>query len=334
MIWHASQGLRVPAIAQRLNLSQKTVRQWLKRFNVAGPGALEDAPRSGRPATYTPELVGAVSATALTPPKELGLGFGSWTLDRLETYLNEQRGIPIKRSRWMMCCGPKGYAGASRKPGLASGSPRTSRKKGLIERLYTDPPAQSVVVCLDEMGAEASKSCPGQQVVAALAQAGQPVQRAKQEIDYGRRGKGDVFGAFRPATGEAWTEPYARRTTANGVDFLERVEAWVDSAVERVDVILDNLSVHRATDVLVFSLAHPRWEVVFQPRYAAYLNLIEPWEQVCQAIRQAMVYWNKHRPPFVWGRRRRHQPRRPAGVALAPNVTRTCRMNHLMGRGT
>ncbi len=99
MIWHASQGLRVPAIAQRLNLSQKTVRQWLKRFNVAGLGALEDAPRSGRPATDTPEQVGAVIATALTPPKELGLEFGSWTLDRLETYLNEQKGIPIKRSR-------------------------------------------------------------------------------------------------------------------------------------------------------------------------------------------------------------------------------------------
>ncbi len=188
------------------------------------------------------------------------------------------------------------------------------------------------------MGPEAAKSFPGQQVVAARPPAGQPVQRAKQEIDYGRRGKGYVFGAFRPATGEALTEPYARRTTANWVDFLERVEAWVDSAVERVYVILDNLSVHRATDVLLFSLAHPRWEFVFQPRYAAYLNLIEPWwkvlrslalkgqrfetwEQVCQAIRQATVYWNQHRHPFVWGRRRRHQPRRPAGVALAPNVT-------------
>ena len=32
-------------------------------------------------------------------PKDLGLPFGSWTLDRLQSYLNEQRGIPIKRSR-------------------------------------------------------------------------------------------------------------------------------------------------------------------------------------------------------------------------------------------
>jgi transposase len=29
----------------------------------------------------------------------LGLPFASWTLDRLEAYLNEEKGIPIKRSR-------------------------------------------------------------------------------------------------------------------------------------------------------------------------------------------------------------------------------------------
>jgi transposase len=40
-----------------------------------------------------------VVATALTDPKELGQAFGSWTFARLECYLNEERGLPIKRSR-------------------------------------------------------------------------------------------------------------------------------------------------------------------------------------------------------------------------------------------
>ena len=55
--------------------------------------------RSGRPATYTSEQVAEVLMTALTNPQELNLPFGSWTLDRLETYLNAQKGTPIKRSR-------------------------------------------------------------------------------------------------------------------------------------------------------------------------------------------------------------------------------------------
>jgi len=38
---------------------------------------------------------------------------------------------------------------------------------------------------------------------------------------------------------------------------------------------MDNLNTHTAMDVLLFALAHPRWEFVFQPVYAAYLNLLE-----------------------------------------------------------
>ena len=51
--------------------------------------------------------------------------------------------------------------------------------------------------------------------------------------------------------------------------------------VGRVYAVLDNLSTHRAVDVLLFQLTHPRWEFVFQPTYAAYLNLIEPWWKSC-----------------------------------------------------
>jgi hypothetical protein len=100
---------------------------------------------------------------------------------------------------------------------------------------------------------------------------------------------------------------------------------------------VDNLTVQRATDVLLVALAHPRREFVFQPKYAASLNLIEAWrkilrslalkgrrfetrEQVCDAVRAAAAYRNAHRHPFIWGRRRRHRLRRRAGIGLLPNV--------------
>lgn len=191
------------------------------------------------------------------------------------------------------------------------------------------------------MGPEAAKSFAGPELVHAqpeLTESGlQPAERATQEIDYGRRGKGYIFGAFEPATGEALTQAYGRRTIANWIDFLERVERWLPLTCVRIYAIVDNLSVHRATDVLLFALAHPRWEFVFQPKYAAYLNLIEPWwkilrslalkgrrfetwQQIEQAVTAATAYWNQHRHPFLWGRRRRHQQRRGPGIALTPAV--------------
>ncbi len=99
IVWLSRQGRRVPAIAKELGIGQDTVRLWLKRFNAEGLAGLKDEPRSGRPATYSAEQVGEVVAASLTNPRSLGLPFVSWTLDRLEAYLNEQKGFPIKRSR-------------------------------------------------------------------------------------------------------------------------------------------------------------------------------------------------------------------------------------------
>lgn len=192
------------------------------------------------------------------------------------------------------------------------------------------------------MGPESAKSFRGSRLVHAdpgIDDQGQPrpAERATQEADYGRRGKGYIFGAFRPASGEALTAPYGGRTTANWVDFLEKADAWLPAEFDRIYAVVDNLNAHRAPDVLLFSLSHPRWEFVFQPKYAAYLNLIEPWwkvlrslalkgrrfetwEEICRAVAAATAYWNAHRHPFVWGRRRRHRPRRQPGVAVVPGI--------------
>ena len=99
MVNLARQGLLAPAIAREMNLHESTVRDWLKRFNAKGLAGIQDEHRSGRPATYMPEQIGEVIAAALSKPDALELPFGSWTLDRLEAYLNEQKGIPIRRSR-------------------------------------------------------------------------------------------------------------------------------------------------------------------------------------------------------------------------------------------
>jgi transposase len=174
------------------------------------------------------------------------------------------------------------------------------------------------------MGPVAAKSYPGQQVIEIKAR---PAQRATQEIDYGRRAKGYVYGALWETTGQCWTQCYPRRIKAHFVDFLCFVDEQIPPEVERIYAILDNLEMHHCQDLLLFMIHHPRWEFVYQPKYAAYLNLIEPWwkvlrslalkgrrfetwEEVVVAVEEATAYWNAHKHPFVWGRRRRHQPPR------------------------
>jgi transposase len=190
---------------------------------------------------------------------------------------------------------------------------------------------------MDEMGPGAAKRSPGQQAIDVTVR---PAQRAKHEIDYGRRAKGSGYGALWAATGTCWTRGYPRRSQTHFIDCLCDGDQQVPAGGERIDAILDNLGRHHCHDLLLFLLHHPRGEFVYPPKYAAYLNLIEPWwkilrslalkgrrfetwQEVVEAVEDATGYWNGHKHPFVWGRRRRHQaPRRTRKYAFTVKVLR------------
>jgi DDE superfamily endonuclease/Winged helix-turn helix len=334
VVWHVGRGEAPPAIAGALGVDAETVRRRIRRFNAEGLAALEDHPRRASRdllgqrgcdgdrhcAHRAAEPGPAVRLVDAGPPG----GLAARAQGRRDAAQPDRRD-PAQ--------GGPALAPPRDLVRRARGS-RVRGKKGRIETLYTAPPGGSVVVCLDEMGPLSAKSYPGREPVRTQPP---PAGRARQEIDYGRRGKGYVFGAFRPATGAAFTQPYPGRGTGNRVAFLDQLEEWVPAGVERIYAIADNLGTHRAPDVLLFMLAHPRWEMVLQPKYAAYLNLIEPWwkvlralalagrrfetwDEVWEAVDQAAAYWNAHRRPFVWGRRRRHRPRREPGIAVLPKA--------------
>src|SRR5947209_7919954 len=92
-------GERPYQVADRVGVGRMAASEWLHRFNAEGLEGLTDHPRRGRPPTYTPEQKAEVIAAALTKPEALGLPFASWTLDRLQAYLAEHKGVGIKRTR-------------------------------------------------------------------------------------------------------------------------------------------------------------------------------------------------------------------------------------------
>lgn len=162
-----------------------------------------------------------------------------------------------------------------------------------------------------------------------------PRGRAAIELDHGYRGSGYVFGALIPATGEALTAWYRKRRLEDWFDFLVKVELWVPRHITRIYAVLDNLPIHHHKEVLLFLAAFPRWEFVFIPRYAGYLNLIEPWwrtlrsialngrrfenvDELKDAIARGTAYWNAHRHAYIYGRQRRRKTPRKPGVASLP----------------
>ena len=178
------------------------------------------------------------------------------------------------------------------------------------------------MICIDELGPIAVKTYPGE-----VWQSG--LNRATFEPDYGRRGKVWVHGAFEPATGQAEIVISPRRDTASHLQLIEKViekfpcERWL--------LIEDNLSTHHSRDVKTAFLAWPEVQVQFIPKYACWLNLIEPWwkqlrslalkdrrfetlDELTDALNGTVCWWNAHKYPYEWKKMPQQQPRYKLGA--------------------
>jgi transposase len=92
----AEQGMTAPTIAQIVQESDQTIRNWFKRYQAEGIEGLEDAPMPGAPRKVTPEYVKQLVEVVRLRPRSLGLPFSRWTLARLADYLAEQTGIRVE----------------------------------------------------------------------------------------------------------------------------------------------------------------------------------------------------------------------------------------------
>lgn len=176
------------------------------------------------------------------------------------------------------------------------------------------------MICIDEMGPIAVKTYPGEQW-----QLGR--NRATFEPDYGRRGNLWVHGAFEPVTGQAAFVLSPRRDSDSHIQLLEKVVT--EFAADRFILIEDNLSIHHSRTTKLALAAWPEIQVQFIPKYACWLNLIEPWwkqlrslalkgrrfdtlDELTASLNRALDYWNAHRHPYLWKKQPQSQPLLPS----------------------
>ena len=148
-------------------------------------------------------------------------------------------------------------------------------------------------------------------------------RRGTYEPDYGRRGNLWVHGAFEPATGQASILLSNSRDSASHIALLEQIIR--EYPAERLILIEDNLITHKSRDVQTALLAWPEIQIQFIPKYACWLNLIEPWwkqlrslalkgrnfdnlKEVEESLLAAVEYWNEEPHPYLWKKMPQQQP--------------------------
>jgi transposase len=93
LIWQLAAGYSITEAGQIANLHYTNAHKWVKRFQSDGLTGLQDRERPGRPRIHGGEIEELVIKTATSRPPDLGLGFTTWSLAKLEEHLRQHCGI-------------------------------------------------------------------------------------------------------------------------------------------------------------------------------------------------------------------------------------------------
>jgi transposase len=270
----AAAGQNNAVIAAELGIRIDTVRKWRRRFAAARLPGLADAPRSGRPPSFTATDRAEVIALACALPAESGVPLSRWSGPNLARELAARRQLAVSAStigRWLAGDALKPWQHRSRisvrDPGFAS---KAARVLDLYAGTWDGRPlgAGDYVICTDEKTSiQARCRChptlpPGK------------ARAMRVEHDYQRGGalaylaawdvhRGRVTGRCEDTTGIA---PFARL-----VEQVMTTEPY--ASANRVFWIVDNGSSHRgAAAVERMASTWPNAQLIHLPAHASWLD--------------------------------------------------------------
>lgn len=93
LIWLLEAGFTIREAADIVGYHYTNAYFWIKRFRAEGAASLLDRPRPGRPRIYDRSIETRVLELITSRPADLGLGFRTWSLAKLEQYLQLREGI-------------------------------------------------------------------------------------------------------------------------------------------------------------------------------------------------------------------------------------------------
>jgi len=292
-------GAGTSAAARSLGVSRPTVIKWRDRFVANGIAGLDDEARSGRPKTI--DDVAIIAATLDPPPESLAVTHWSSRL------LGRHLGI-----------GDATVARAWRRYGIKpwrretfkfSTDPQLEAKVRDVVGLYLNPPANAIVVCVDEKSQ--IQALNRTQPILPV----RPGLPEKATHDYQRNGTTTLFAALEVATGKVVDRCYDRHGKAEFLDFLKTVARAYPR--RQLHVVCDNYHTHKHADITAWLAKNPRVTLHFTPTSGSWLNLVECFFSIItrQAIRRGSFTsvkelvatigafidnWNDHPRPFAW----------------------------------
>ena len=294
ILLYKADGVSFDDIAARLNISKRTVRLCISKFNAGGlDAALFDAKRSGRPAEVSDDAKAWIINLACQRPADLGYSQELWTLAKLHKHIQQhaqQAGFPrlttitkayvqkLLQDNQIKPFKIKYYC-EKRDPDFESKMHEVLVVYKQVEMQFDengniivpDDYKLTITVSYDEK--------PGIQAIANTSEDLRPTGdngEVYRDYEYKRLGTVSLLAGIDLLTGEAI--PLVRDThkSSDFIDFLKILDKKYPSQ-DTIRIILDNHSAHTSKETKRFLATMPkdRFAFVFTPKHGSWLNMIE-----------------------------------------------------------
>lgn len=254
-------------------MDPKTVRRWRQRFLARGRRGLREEPRSGRPPVIDAISRCQVVAIACGLPQDFDVqDRTTWTYDALlQVFRCRHPKARMSRSSAHRILEDADIHPHRVKMWLHSPDPHFREKVTAICNLYLHPPADAVVLSIDEKtGMQArGRRFPGRPSA--------PGRLARFEFEYIRHGTRALIAALDIASGQVYGEVRPSRNEQDLLEFMEAVARRFPH--QKVYVIWDNLNIHhegKSHRWTAFNRRHgKRFRFLHTPLHASWVNQVE-----------------------------------------------------------
>ena len=224
------------------------------------------------PGLFPPQQRHEVVALACSHPPDHGFAMTHWSLRSLARAVVEQGLVdqlaPETLRRWLQVADLRlhRYRGW-----LYSHDPLFAERLQDIVGLYTKPPPEDLVYCLDERtGMQALEYWAAETVA-------RPGRPGRREFHYTRHGTLTLFGCFEVQTGQVYGRCFQQHRGEDLLQFLSGLLPQLPTD-KTLHFVLDNLATHKRRDVQDFIASFEgRLQLHFTPTRASWLNQIELW---------------------------------------------------------
>jgi transposase len=266
-----SRGYAIQEIATLYQVDERTVSEWLQRYQEQGVPALDDLPRSGRPCLANMAARLEAQKCLDTSPIEAGFERTTWTRRLLRRHLGERLGCWLCKRSVSRLMGRLGFVWRRPKLTLKESDPMAQERQAAIEAAIKAHP-EAPRLYEDECDIHQLPTLRGQY---------QRRGKQKEVPTPGNNKKQAVFGFLNVLTGD-WH--YWLTARKRSVEFLGCLHELYKLYPEGpILLFVDNATIHKSKLTLRWLSHHPRWLVYYLPAYSGHQT--NPVEKVWWALK-------------------------------------------------